>query len=108
MILTPIPPERLPEVIRQFRDSLVDDFARAVFDAIAATPAERAQGAGAEQHRQEALALTRRFGMAVAQRSPGFSWDGERLNGDTEAFVLTHEVAHFQLASPVRRGIIDF
>jgi len=108
MILTPIPPERLPEAMRQFRDSLVDDFARAVLDAIAATSAERAQGAVADQHRQEALALTRRFGMAVAQGSPGFSWDGERLNGDTEAFVLTHEIAHFQLASPDRRRVIDF
>lgn len=108
MILTPIPPERLPEAIRQFRTSLADAFAQAVFNAIAATPAERAQGEVARHHRLQALTLARQFGMGVAQGSPGFSWDGERLNADTEAFVLTHEVAHFQLASPRRRHVVDF
>ena len=110
MMLTPIPPERLPEVLRHFRDSLVDALARRVLDAIASTSPERAEGALAETHRQQALALARRFGMGIVEGSlgRGFSWDGERLSADTEAFVLVHEVAHFQLASPARRRVVDF
>jgi len=108
MILTPIPSERLPEVIRQFRVRLTDGFERRVFDAITRTSANRAEGAIAEQHRQQALALARDFDMRVALGPASLSWDGRRLNGDTEAFVLTHEVAHFQLASPARRHTIDF
>ncbi|HXP75521.1 MAG TPA: hypothetical protein VN823_15355 [Stellaceae bacterium] len=110
MILTPILPERLPEVLRQFRDSLADALARRVFEAIAATSPECAAAAIANQHRRQALALARELGMGVADRplNPGLSWDGQRLYAETEAFVLVHEVAHFQLASPVRRRVIDF
>jgi hypothetical protein len=110
MILTPIPPERLPEVLRQFRDSLADAFARGIADLIAATSPDRAAAAVAETHRRQALALAREFGMGVAGEASnsGFSWDGERLYADTEAFVLLHEIAHFQLASPARRRLIDF
>ena len=109
MILTPIPSERLPEVLRRFRDNLGDQFARRVFAAIAITIAARAKGEVAEHHRQQALALARELGMGIAQGSGlTLSWDGERLNPDTEAFVLTHEVAHFQLASPERRRVVDF
>jgi hypothetical protein len=54
--------------------------------------------------------LARQIGMGVILESPsaGFSWDGVRLDAATEAFVLTHEVAHFQLASPERRHVVDF
>ena len=110
MALTPIPRERLPEVLGQFRASLTDAFARRVFDAIGATSPERAEGETAEQHRGQALALARQFGMgvAVASASTGLSWNGERLVTNTEAFVLAHEIAHFQLASPERRRVVDF
>lgn len=110
MILTPIPSERLPETLRQFRDSLAGAHARTILDLIAATSPDCAQGAVAEAHRRQALALAREFGMQVASgpRSSRFSWDGERLNPETEAFVLLHEIAHFQLASPARRWAIDF
>jgi hypothetical protein len=30
------------------------------------------------------------------------------LNSATEAYVILHEVAHFVLAPPARRGLIDF
>jgi hypothetical protein len=109
MILTPIPPERLPETLGQFRSSLADALARRVFDAIGGTSPDRAEGEIAEHHRQQAVALAHAFGMGIAQGSGArLSWDGETLNADTEAFVLTHEVAHFQLASPERRRAIDF
>ena len=110
MILTPIPPERLPEMLGQLRDSLADAFIREVLDLIAATSSDRAVAAMAETHRRQALALAREFGMTVAGGacSSGLSWDGERLHANTEAFVLVHEIAHFQLASPARRHLSDF
>jgi hypothetical protein len=37
-----------------------------------------------------------------------FNWDGAALNGATEAYVILHEVAHFVLASPERRGLVEF
>ncbi|HKX09168.1 MAG TPA: hypothetical protein VJN67_13300 [Stellaceae bacterium] len=108
-MLTPIPAERLPEALEQFRSGLAEGFARRVLDAITATSSDRAAGDAAERHRQEALALARTVGMGIAEAaSSRLSWDGERLNPDTEAYVLTHEVAHFQLASPARRHAIDF
>jgi len=110
MILTPIPPERLPATLRRFRDGLRPDFARDAFDRIAATSPDRAEGDLAERHRQEALRIARSVGMGVASepRGSSLSWDGALLRPDTEAYVLLHEVAHFQLASPARRRVIDF
>jgi hypothetical protein len=110
MILTPIDetelPQRLDEVARVLapRDARV--FARIAIPAAA----RRASGALAEQHRGEALRLARRFGMAVLAGPPaaGFSWDGRALRSETEAYVLLHEIAHFQLAAPERRGVVDF
>ena len=37
-----------------------------------------------------------------------FNWDGRALNGATEAYVILHEIAHFVLAPPARRGLVDF
>lgn len=110
MILTPIPPERLPKALEQFRSSLAEGFARQVLDAIAATSPDRAAGEVAERHKKEALALARALGMGIADKAAAsrLSWDGERLNAETEAYVLSHEVAHFQLASPARRCAVDF
>jgi hypothetical protein len=39
---------------------------------------------------------------------PGCNWDGHGLDGETEAYVILHEVAHFVLAPPARRGLVDF
>ena len=36
------------------------------------------------------------------------SWDGTAFRVETEAYVLLHELAHYQLAAPLRRGTIDF
>ena len=38
----------------------------------------------------------------------GFNWDGAALNGATEAYVILHEIAHFVLAPPERRRLVDF
>ncbi len=37
-----------------------------------------------------------------------FNWDGAALNGASEAYVILHEIAHFVLAPPERRRLVDF
>ncbi|HMK69213.1 MAG TPA: hypothetical protein VK433_11740 [Stellaceae bacterium] len=110
VILTPIPSDRLAGVFGRLAAEIEDPFARGVLAAIAATGADRAEGALAERHRREALALAAEFGIATVEGAPAdaFSWDGHRLRADTEAYVLLHEVAHYQLAAPERRTAIDF
>ena len=110
MILTPIPRDRLDSALDRFAGRLADPAASAAFARIRATSSERACGAAAEAHRQAALAWSRRLGMAV--HPPGtpcaFNWDGAALDGDTEAYVILHEAAHFVLAPPERRRLVDF
>src|SRR5712692_8388360 len=110
MILTPIPRERLDAALGRFAAQLDNGEARAAFERIRATSDERAQGALAETHRQATLALAGRVGVAV--HPPGtpslFNWDGAALDGDTEAYVILHEAAHFVLAPWERRRLIDF
>jgi hypothetical protein len=111
MMLTPIPPHRLPRALAAFAAALDDAVARRVFRRLAA-PGEwaRARGRTALRHRRRALAAARRFGMAARPGKPqwGVSWDGRALRTGTEAYVLLHEIAHFQLAPPGRRRRIDF
>jgi hypothetical protein len=110
MILTPIPPAALPAALDRFRSALPDPFARATFERIRATSPERATGAEAQAHRLAALEFAAGFG--VAAHPPGtecpFNWDGAALDGSTEAYVILHEVAHFILAPPARRALVDF
>lgn len=110
MILTPIPPDQLDAVLDRFAGQLDDPAACAAFARIRATASARAQGAVAETHRHEALALARGYGMAIhpAGTHAAFNWDGSALDGDTEAYVILHEVAHFVLAPPERRRLVDF
>ena len=110
MILTPIPRERLDAALDQFAGQLDDPAGRAAFAGIRATAAERAHSAAAETHRLEALALARRCGMAIhpAGTAAAFNWDGAALDGATEAYVILHEAAHFVLAPPERRCLVDF
>jgi hypothetical protein len=110
MILTPIPREMLAAALDLFAKGLRDPFASHVFAEIRATSPDRATELEAEQHRLTALAWAGSFGIAV--HPPGtecrFNWDGMALNGATEAYVILHEVAHFVLAPPERRKLIDF
>jgi hypothetical protein len=110
VILTPIPPELLHAALDRFAAGLADPMARAAFALIRATSGERARGDSAEAHRREAMELARTCGMPV--REPGtrrsFNWDGAALDGDTEAYVILHEIAHFLLAPPERRCLPDF
>jgi hypothetical protein len=110
MILTPISPEQLDPVLDRFAAQLADPAAVAAFARIRATSADRAQGPAAEAHRLDALAWARGLGMAVHPPGMGcaFNWDGVALDGDTEAYVILHEAAHFVLAPPERRRLVDF
>ena len=109
-ILTPIPADQLNDALDLFGALLTDPTARSAFALIRATSAARAQSAAAERARLTALAFACRYGMAV--HSPGtecaYNWDGAALDGDTEAYVILHEIAHFVLAPPERRALIDF
>lgn len=110
MILTPIPREQLADTLDRFIAGLSDGFSRALFRRIRATSPDRAAGAEAEQHRIAALSFARGFRMAIhPEETPcRFNWDGTALNGATEAYVILHEVAHFALAPPERRGLVEF
>jgi hypothetical protein len=110
MILTPIPPEQLERTLDHFAAQLEEPGARAAFARIRATSPDRATGPDAERHRLRALDFARRHGVPVhpPDARPAFNWDGTALDGDTEAYVILHEVAHFALAPPARRGLVDF
>jgi len=110
MILTDIAPEELPGVIERFV-ALLEPPARHVFRRIAdPAKARRAEGTEAERHHAIACDLARDFGMKLLPGSPAldYAWTGTALRRDTEAYVLLHEVAHFQLAPSERRHAIDF
>jgi len=110
MILTPIAREQLDGALDRFAAQLSAPGARAAFARIRATSPERAAGAQAEEHRREALVFAGRYGVPVhpPDADPAFNWDGAALDGDTEAYVILHEVAHFALTPPERRGLVDF
>jgi hypothetical protein len=111
MILTPIDDDRLPATLGHFADALDDGGARAIFDCIARpASAARARAATAAAHHRDALRVLAGFGMGLRAGPPAtdFSWDGRGARCDTEAYVLLHEAAHFQLAAPARRRCIDF
>jgi hypothetical protein len=89
---------------------LSDRFSRAIFRRIRATSPDRAAGTEAERHRLAALSVARGFGMAIYPDATQcrFNWDGVALFGATEAYVILHEIAHFVLAPPGRRGLVEF
>ncbi len=110
MILTPIARDELTAALDRFEAGLGDAQTRQFFGQIRKTGPDRAAGPPAERHRLQALALARQFGVPVHRVGTGcrFNWDGTALDGATEAYVILHEVAHFVLAPPERRGLIDF
>jgi hypothetical protein len=111
MILTPIAADALPAALQSFADSLTTPMARRVFARLAQpTAAARAVGQAASRHHTDAVALAAALGVGLKPGSPtlDYSWDGRALRQDIEAYVLIHEVAHYQLTAPPRRGVIDF
>jgi hypothetical protein len=110
MILTPIAREDLGAALDRFEQGLVDAVSRVAYRRIRTTSPDRASGATAEAHRRAALDLARACGMPIhpPDRSCPFNWDGSALDGCCEAYVILHEIAHFALAPPARRGLVEF
>jgi hypothetical protein len=111
MILTKLPPHLLPRALAAFAMRLSGGYTQRVYRRIAVPGRwHRATGADAASQHRAALALAQKFGMSRRRGPPhcGFSWDGRALRTGTEAYVLVHEIAHFQLAPPARRRRIDF
>ncbi len=110
MILTPINSDDLDGTLDLFATGLRDSASIRIFRQIRNTSPDRAVGREADRHRLAALALARDYGVAV--HPPGtscsFNWDGQALDSATEAYVILHEIAHYVLAPPARRGLIDF
>jgi hypothetical protein len=111
MILTPIAPPHLPDRLAALERGLTAGWTRQVLGRIAGSgDARRAAGAPAARDHGEACAILRRLGMAIRGGAPALdvSWNGSAVRSTTQAYVLLHEGAHFQLASPERRALVDF
>jgi len=110
MILTPIAAGDLAGKLDRFASRLDDGEARAAFGRIRRTSPDRAEVAAAERHRQEAIALAHGCGIPVHAGGTHyrFNWDGVALDPHTEAYVILHEIAHYLLAPPARRSLVDF
>lgn len=112
MILTPVDAAELPRILEVFDRGLgEDDFARAAFRRIAATHS-LCPGLRADLHagRAKAIALAARLGIPTLDEDPAaaFSWDGQAIRTRSEASVVFHEIAHWQIAPLERRGLPDF
>jgi hypothetical protein len=110
MILTPIAREDLVAVLDRFEQGLCGRPCRAAFGRIRATSPDRAAGAIAEDHRRAALGLAHACSMPIHAPDTRslFNWDGTAMNAACEAYVILHEVAHFMLAPPERRRLVEF
>jgi hypothetical protein len=108
MILTPIDPNALPQILDAFGQGLARaPLAQTVFARIAAT---RRFGGDLNAGRHKAIALAVRLGIPVIDEEPAaaFSWDGSAIRTRSETSVVFHEIAHWQIAPPARRCLFDF
>jgi hypothetical protein len=110
MILTPVALHKVKTALAAMAAAVDDPGARRALRRIAATSAARARGAAAAAHHDTALRLARALGMGLRRDPPAtsFGWDGKVLRTRTEAYVLLHEVAHYQLGGPDRRRRAEF
>lgn len=111
MQLTPIADRDLPLVLARFGRAVAGHpVASAAFARIAATRDKVAAGSDLPSHREAAVDLARSFGIPVLDEAPqrAFSWDGRVLRTRSEAYVVMHEVAHWQICPPDRCALPDF
>ena len=111
MILTPIAPDELPILLAQFAAGLPDEVCpRAAFARITAAPRELLSAAEEDAARRRAIALAAAYGIATLDEEPAaaFSWDGGVIRSRSEPSVLLHEIAHWWICPPARRGLPDF
>ncbi|MEA1676953.1 hypothetical protein [Nitrospirillum sp. BR 11163] len=112
MILTPIPLEELPAILADLRGRLTgaDPLVAEVFERIAGTLDLVPLGVDTPQHRAGGIALAHRFGIETIDELPmaAYSWDGRAIRTQSESYVLIHEIGHWLVAPPERRGLVDF
>lgn len=111
MQLTTIPDPILPDALANVASHLSPESRTAqVLARIAATRDLIAHGVDTPAHRAAAVDLARAFGIGVIDEAPqeAFSYDGAAIRTRSEAYVLIHEVAHWLVAPPARRSLIDF
>lgn len=110
MILTPIPVETVPQALDSVKARLSGEpAALAAFRRIAATW-DPAVAADTPAHRADAVRMAHAHGIDTLDEPPSrsFMWDGKAIRTDVEATVIVHEVAHWLLAAPERRDLIDY
>lgn len=115
MILTPVELEAVPRLIDDFAAALAGEtvelavLAR-IKDSLSAVDGPDISLSQREDHRLQAVELLGRFGMGALDHAPeeGVTWDGSAVAVLMEPSVIIHEVAHYQLAPPERRGLVDF
>ena len=113
MILSPLRAAEFDGLAAAFAAGLADDpLAAAVFAAILRVPpaGDLATLSTDPRHHAEAVELCRSFGFGLLDLAPQdhFTWDGAAVAIRIEPSVLIHEIGHYQLAAPARRGLYDF
>ncbi len=110
MILTPVAHDLLAVLKATFASHLRERHARTAFARIAETGSARAARPQAEAHRLAVVRLARRLGVPIRPGAPSrsFGWDGRIMRSGTEAYVLLHEIAHWQMADGRRRRAPEF
>ena len=100
----------VPAALAAVRARLSDPLSLAVLDRVAGSQAQVARGVDTPAYRAAAVELARRCGIPVLDEEPqqALSWDGAVLRTRSESYVLMHEIAHWQLCPPARRGLPDF
>jgi hypothetical protein len=113
MILTPIDRHIVPGLVDAFEAAIENHpLARRVLGRVLATPPLRGDlGLSTDAaHHAQAIAQCRAFGFGIVDVDPHdyFTWDGRAVAGRMEPSLLLHEIAHYQVAAPERRALLDF
>ena len=111
MIMSPIDADSLGSMLAGFAARLAGKpRAAAAFARIAATWPVAPGNVDTPEQRADAARLAHAFGIGTLDEEPqlAFSWDGKVIRWRTEASVTIHEVAHWLLCAPERRGLPDF
>jgi hypothetical protein len=111
VILTPVSLDALPAILDRFAAQLADDAcAAAAFARIAVTLPLASAPADTPEHRAAAVAFAQANGIPTRDEEPAaaFSWDGKVLRTRSEPWVILHEIAHWLICPPERRGLPDF
>jgi hypothetical protein len=110
MQITPLATQALPEIFAAFEARIGSATACRALRHVARSAAALRRGVDLPAHRSAARRLAGAFGIAVVDEPPAaaFSWDGSRLRARSEASVIVHEIAHWQVAPADRRRLPDF